>query len=60
MPELTLKGKTIVRLKDNTNFSLSDVPPASTESWVASRKLNVLRAVAYGLLEEGEAKNVIG
>ncbi len=56
MPELTHKGKTFVRLKDNTIFSLSDVPPASTKRWVASRKLNVVRAVAYGLLDEGEAK----
>ena len=56
MPELTHKDKTFVRLKDNTIFSLSDVPPASTKRWVASRKLNVVRAVAYGLLEEGEAK----
>ena len=56
MPELTNKGKTFVRLKDNTIFSLSDVPPASTKRWVASRKLNVVRAVAYGLLDEGEAK----
>ena len=52
MPELSHKGKTFVRLKD----SLSDVPPASTKRWVASRKLNVVWAVAYGLLEEGEAK----
>ena len=56
MPELTHKGKTFVRFKDNTIFSLSDVPTASTKRWVASRKLNVVRAVAYGLLEEGEAK----
>ena len=43
MPELTHKGKTFVRLKDDTIFSLSDVPPASTKRWVASRKLNVVR-----------------
>ena len=35
MPELTHKGKTFVRLKDNTIISLSDVPPASTKRWVA-------------------------
>ena len=54
MPEPTHKGRTFVRLKDNTIFSLSDVLAASTKRWVASRKLNAVRAVAYRLLEEGK------
>lgn len=33
----------------------SDLPPAETRRWVASRKAKVVRAVAYGLLPLNEA-----
>jgi len=34
----------------------ADLPPATTQRWVASRKAAVVRAVLYGLITETEAK----
>ena len=52
------RPRSSVRLSDNTIFSLSDLPAKDTVRWVASRKLTVVRAVAYGLLSEAEAKSI--
>ena len=52
------RPRSSVRLSDNTIFSLSDLPAKDTVRWVASLKLTVVWAVAYGLLSEAEAKSI--
>ena len=44
-----------VTLPDGTVLTQSDLPPADTERWVASRKLLVVRGVLYGLIARHEA-----
>ena len=36
-------------------MTLSDLPPADTKRWVASRKAAVVSAVAQGLISEADA-----
>jgi hypothetical protein len=48
-------GPRQVTLPDGTILSRADLPPPDTRRWVASRKAIVVRAVAYGLIEMGEA-----
>jgi hypothetical protein len=48
-------GPRAVTLPDGTILTRGDLPPADTRRWVASRKLKVVRAVAYGLLTQKEA-----
>jgi hypothetical protein len=48
-------GPRHVTLPDGSILSRADLPPPDTQRWVASRKLIVVRAVAYGLLTEDEA-----
>lgn len=51
-----VEGPRAVKLPDGTTMTRADLPPASTQRWVASRKAAVVRAVIYGLLTESEAK----
>ncbi len=43
-------GPRAVTLPDGTILTRADLPPPETRRWVASRKLTVVRAVAYGLI----------
>jgi hypothetical protein len=49
------KGPAIVTLPDGTKMSRSDLPPADTSRWVASRKALVVRAILSGLIDTDEA-----
>lgn len=49
-------GPRAVKLPDGTTMTRADLPPASTQRWVASRKAAVVRGVLYGLISEREAK----
>lgn len=48
-------GPRAVRLPDGTVLSRADLPPPHTSRWVASRKLAVVRGVAYGLISRADA-----
>ncbi len=48
-------GPRAVTLPDGTILTRADLPPPETRRWVASRKLTVVRAVAYGLMTQKEA-----
>lgn len=48
-------GPCVVKLPDNTILSRADLPPEDTARWVVSRKLTVVRAVVYGLIDLNEA-----
>ncbi len=48
-------GPRAVHLPDGSVLSRSDLPPPDTRRWVASRKLAVVRGVAYGLISRVEA-----
>lgn len=50
-----INGVRTVNLPDGTVFSQTDLPPKTTQRWVASRKAAVVRGVAYGLLTLEEA-----
>ncbi len=47
-------GPRVVRLPDGGTMSMGDLPDRNTR-WVASRKADVVRAVACGLLTQAEA-----
>ncbi|MGE4326481.1 MAG: DUF1153 domain-containing protein [Pseudodonghicola sp.] len=51
-----VEGPRAVRLPDGTTMTRADLPPASTQRWVASRKAAVVRGIIYGLISESEAK----
>lgn len=51
-----VEGPRAVKLPDGTTMTRADLPPASTQRWVASRKAAVVRGVIYGLITESEAK----
>jgi len=48
-------GPRAVTLPDGTVMTLSDLPPATTVRWVASRKAKVVRGVLYGLITQSDA-----
>ncbi|MCW1932784.1 CtrA inhibitor SciP [Pararhodobacter zhoushanensis] len=50
-----IDGLRAVTLPDGTILSRADLPPPATRRWVASRKAIVVRAVAHGLIQRGEA-----
>ena len=50
-----IDGPRAVTLPDGTTMTRSDLPPAETRRWVASRKAVVVNAVLYGLLTRSEA-----
>lgn len=55
-----IDGLRTVTLPDGTVLSRSDMPPASTRRWVASRKAAVVKGVAFGLLSLEEALKTYG
>ncbi|MDT8326883.1 MAG: DUF1153 domain-containing protein [Roseovarius sp.] len=55
-----VEGPRAVNLPDGTILSRADLPPADTRRWVASRKLAVVRGVAYGLITRSEAMQTYG
>ena len=48
-------GSCVVKLLDNTILSRADLPPEDTARWVVLRKLTVVHAVVYGLIDLDEA-----
>jgi len=48
-------GPRAVTLVDGTVMTRADLPPATTQRWVASRKAAVVRGVLYGLITQSEA-----
>jgi hypothetical protein len=50
-----IDGPRAVTLPDGTILTRADLPPPDTRRWVASRKVRVVQAVAYGLLSLKEA-----
>ncbi|WP_085787257.1 DUF1153 domain-containing protein [Ketogulonicigenium robustum] len=48
-------GPRIVTLPDGSVMSRSDLPPANTRRWVASRKAAVIHAIRGGLLSRDQA-----
>jgi hypothetical protein len=48
-------GPRSVTLPDGSVMTRADLPPADTVRWVASRKVAVVRGVAYGLISRAEA-----
>ncbi len=50
-----IEGPRAVTLPDGQVMTQADLPPANTRRWVASRKLAVVRGVAYGLISQDEA-----
>lgn len=49
------RGPRAVTLPDGTVMTRADLPPADTRRWVASRKAQVIKALAAGLLSREEA-----
>ena len=50
-----VEGPRAVTLPDGTTMTRADLPSENTRRWVASRKLAVVRGVAYGLISQAEA-----
>lgn len=50
-----IDGPRAITLPDGTVMTRADLPPAETRRWVASRKVRVVKAVAYGLIPLKEA-----
>lgn len=50
-----VEGPRAVNLPDGTVLSRADLPSPQTRRWVASRKLAVVRGVAYGLISRRDA-----
>ncbi|PCH75361.1 MAG: hypothetical protein COC12_00960 [Rhodobacteraceae bacterium] len=48
-------GPRAVTLADGTVMTRADLPPATTQRWVASRKAAVVRGVVYGLITQSDA-----
>jgi hypothetical protein len=49
------QGPVEVALPNGAKLNRSDLPPKTTTRWVASRKLVVVQAVTYGLIDFDEA-----
>lgn len=49
-------GPRAVTLPDGSTMTQADLPPVTTQRWVVSRKVAVVRGVLYGLISEREAK----
>jgi len=50
-----IEGPRTVTLPNGEKMSRSDLPPADTKRWVASRKIAVVRGVLHGLITQSEA-----
>ncbi|MCF6231644.1 MAG: DUF1153 domain-containing protein [Rhodobacteraceae bacterium] len=48
-------GPRAVTLADGTVMTRADLPPNTTQRWVASRKAAVVRGVIYGLISQSDA-----
>ncbi|SFC56519.1 DUF1153 domain-containing protein [Tropicimonas isoalkanivorans] len=55
-----IDGPRTITLPDGTVMTRADLPPKTTQRWVASRKAAVVRAVAGGLISLNEAKERYG
>ncbi|MGJ8611832.1 MAG: DUF1153 domain-containing protein [Octadecabacter sp.] len=55
-----IDGPRSVKLPDGTVMTRADLPAPETRRWVASRKVCVVRAVAYGLISREDAKQTYG
>lgn len=55
-----VEGPRAVTLPDGQVMTRADLPPKDTQRWVASRKLAVVRGVAYGLISQAEAESFYG
>ena len=55
-----VEGPRAVHLADGTVMSRADLPTPDTRRWVASRKLAVVRGIAYGLIDRSEALRIYG
>lgn len=55
-----VEGPRAVTLPGGVILSRADLPPPEICRWVASRKLIVVQAVAYGLISEKEALDRYG
>jgi hypothetical protein len=55
MQNMDFADKECVRMADGSILTLSDLPSQEVTRWIASRKMTVVRAVAYGLLGRQEA-----
>lgn len=55
MQNMDFADKVSVRIADGSILTLSDLPSQEVTPWIASRKMTVVRAVAYGLLGRQEA-----
>ncbi|MEM6482518.1 MAG: DUF1153 domain-containing protein [Pseudomonadota bacterium] len=53
-------GPRAVTLPDGSVLTRADLPPRDTRRWVASRKLQVVRAVVHGLITQSEAQAEYG
>ncbi|MFB9150537.1 CtrA inhibitor SciP [Roseovarius ramblicola] len=53
-------GPRAVTLPDGKVMSRADLPPPDTARWVASRKLAVVRGIAFGLMTRFEAMRIYG
>jgi hypothetical protein len=49
-------GPRQVTLPDGTILTRADLPDPATRRWVASRKAIVVKAVAFGLISDSEAR----
>jgi acetyl-CoA acetyltransferase len=54
------RGPAYVVLGDGTRMTRADLPPGSTQRWVASRKARVAQAIIYGLLARDEVCGMYG
>ena len=54
------KGPITVTLSDGSKMTRSELPARNTRRWVARRKAQVVKAVAGGLISEGEACDMYG
>ena len=50
-----VNGPRAVTLPDGSVMTRADLPGTETRRWVASRKAAVVRAIAHGLIDRGEA-----
>jgi len=55
-----VEGPRSVTLPDGSILTRADLPPETTQRWVASRKATVVRGVLYGLVTLSEAKKKYG
>ncbi len=53
-----VEGPRAVKLPDGTTMTRADLPPPTTQRWVASRKAAVAKGVLYGLISETEARKL--